>query len=216
MGRKHERKVTGRENKICTLFVVNFLAHAYLSFGDAEVLAGNMIGDFVKGRKKLDYPNRISQGIDLHRAIDTFTDQHPVTREASHVFRPAFGRYALAFMDVVYDHFLARELAAHPSIDFNEFVTGVYRQLGDYQQLLPETFVGLLKHMRSDNWLFNYQFTWGVAKSFEGLVHRTTHLSSPAPAMGILEAGYASFEAAYRSFFPQLYDFSLAKFADIH
>ena len=60
---------------------MNYLAHAYLSFNDPEILVGNMISDFVKGKKKFDYPLRIQAGIMLHRIIDEFTDGHPATRE---------------------------------------------------------------------------------------------------------------------------------------
>jgi acyl carrier protein phosphodiesterase len=35
---------------------MNYLAHAYLSFNDPEILVGNMISDFVKGKKKFDSP----------------------------------------------------------------------------------------------------------------------------------------------------------------
>ena len=86
---------------------MNYLAHAYLSFDDPEVLAGNMISDFVKGKKKFDYPFRIQQGIMLHRLIDDFTDNHPATKEAKEFFRPDYRLYSGAFVDVVYDHFLA-------------------------------------------------------------------------------------------------------------
>ena len=92
---------------------MNYLAHAYLSFNDPEILLGNMISDYVKGRKKFDYGPGILKGIMLHRAIDTFTDQHPVTKTAMKFFKPAYGLYAGAFVDVVYDHFLA--------LDENEF-----------------------------------------------------------------------------------------------
>ena len=85
---------------------MNYLAHAYLSFNDPEILLGNMISDYVKGRKKFDYEPGILKGIMLHRAIDTFTDQHPVTKTAMKFFKPAYGLYAGAFVDVVYDHFL--------------------------------------------------------------------------------------------------------------
>ena len=54
---------------------MNYLAHAYLSFNDQEILTGNMISDFVKGKKKFDYPSRIQAGINLHRLIDNFTDR---------------------------------------------------------------------------------------------------------------------------------------------
>ena len=95
---------------------MNYLAHAYLSFGHEEILVGNMISDFVKGKKKFDYSLGIQKGIALHRAIDSFTDDHPVTKLAKQFFKAEYGLYAGAFMDVVYDHFLAN--------DTNEFADG--------------------------------------------------------------------------------------------
>ena len=41
--------------------------------------------------------------------IDAFTDTHFATRQAKQVFKPAVGLYSGAFIDVVYDHFLARD-----------------------------------------------------------------------------------------------------------
>jgi acyl carrier protein phosphodiesterase len=74
--------------------VMNFLAHAYLSFGNEPILVGNMISDFVKGKKKFDFPLDIQKGITLHRMIDTYTDSHPSTKAAMRLFRPAAGAYA--------------------------------------------------------------------------------------------------------------------------
>jgi acyl carrier protein phosphodiesterase len=51
---------------------MNYLAHAYLSFKHEDILLGNLISDFVKGKKKFDYPLLIQKGITLHRNIDTF------------------------------------------------------------------------------------------------------------------------------------------------
>src|ERR1700709_705966 len=89
--------------------IMNYLAHAYLSFNDPEILIGNLISDFVKGKAKYDYPERILAGINLHRAIDNFTDTHDSTRIAKEVFRPYYRLYSGAFIDVVYDHFLATD-----------------------------------------------------------------------------------------------------------
>jgi len=85
---------------------MNYLAHAYLSFGHPGVLTGNMISDFVKGKKKFDYPAEVQQGIELHRAIDQYTDTHIATREAKQVFPAHYRLYSGAFIDVVIDHFL--------------------------------------------------------------------------------------------------------------
>ena len=84
---------------------MNYLAHAYLSFGNPAWVTGNLISDFVKGKKRFDYPEPIQQGITIHRAIDDFTDTHEAIASAKQIFRPAYRLYAGAFVDVVYDHF---------------------------------------------------------------------------------------------------------------
>ena len=89
---------------------MNLLAHAWLSFNQPDILVGNMISDYVKGKSKEAYPAEIQRGIMLHRAIDTFTDVHPSTIAAKQFFRPQYRLYAGAFVDVVYDHFLANDL----------------------------------------------------------------------------------------------------------
>ena len=89
---------------------MNYLAHAYLSFNEPAILVGNMISDFIKGKKQFDYPGPIQKGIRLHRDIDNFTDTHPVTQQLKSYFRPAYRLYSGAFSDVVYDHFLAGKL----------------------------------------------------------------------------------------------------------
>ena len=93
---------------------MNYLAHAYLSFSIPEIAVGNLISDFVKGKKKLEYPETIQKGISLHRAIDAFTDAHEITRQAKVFFRPDYGLYSGALTDVVYDHFLANDPLEFP------------------------------------------------------------------------------------------------------
>lgn len=89
---------------------MNYLGHAFLSFGDAEIATGNMIADHVKGKLILEtYPEKIKQGVLLHRKIDAYTDAHPATQRAKVWFREAYGLYAGPVMDVLYDHFLAND-----------------------------------------------------------------------------------------------------------
>ncbi len=99
---------------------MNYVAHAYLSFNQPEILVGNMISDFVKGKTKFNYSPGIQNGITLHRAIDEFTDAHPATKRAKEFFRPAYRLYSGAFVDIVYDHFL--------SLDTKEFKDSTYLQ----------------------------------------------------------------------------------------
>src|SRR5690349_12966432 len=127
---------------------MNYLAHAYLSFKDPEVLVGNMISDFVKGKKKFDYPVGIQGGIMLHRAIDTYTDEHAATKEAKEFFRPHYRLYSGAFIDVVYDHFLALDATEFTESSLFAFSQQTYQVLEEYKQWLPEPFAGMFPYMK--------------------------------------------------------------------
>src|ERR1043165_9218440 len=117
---------------------MNYLAHAYLSFNEPEIIVGNIISDFVKGRKKFDYPGPVQNGITLHRLIDEFTDVHPATQKAKLVFRPDYRLYAGAFTDIVYDHFLANDKSEFPEENSLKNFSGVvYSTLQDHFDLLP-------------------------------------------------------------------------------
>jgi acyl carrier protein phosphodiesterase len=194
---------------------MNYLAHAYLSFNNPGILVGNMISDFVKGKRQFDYPVIVQKGIRLHRAIDTFTDQHPATKEAKKVFKPAVGAYAGAFIDVVYDHFLAADETELTEPDLRLFANGVYRQLAEQQVLLPEKFAGMLPYMTSQNWLYHYRSEYGIEKSFGGLVRRAAYLNDASGAFHIFRTEYAVLQNAYRDFFPEVKTFASSYLADL-
>lgn len=195
---------------------MNFLAHAYLSFGDPEMITGNLISDFVKGKKKFEYPPRILAGIDLHRAIDAFTDKHPSSRDAARIFKPVYGLYGAAFVDIVYDHFLALELAEKSDTDFGKFTAAVYAAVDRFEVILPPAFRSIFPYMKAHDWLFNYQYGWGIENSFGGMVHRAAYITDSRTAYTLFKDNYQELRAAYLEFFPQLKDFSLEKFSDIH
>ncbi|WP_276504801.1 ACP phosphodiesterase [Terrimonas pollutisoli] len=179
---------------------MNYLAHAYLSFNDPEVLVGNMISDFVKGKKKFDYPFRIQAGIMLHRLIDSFTDDHPATKEAKEFFRPDYRLYSGAFIDVVYDHFLATDETEFTETSLFNFSQTVYSILENYQDWLPERFASMFPYMRGQNWLFNYRTRWGTEKSFGGLVRRSLHLQESETAAYLFEKHYQPLQSCFRHF----------------
>lgn len=195
---------------------MNYLAHAYLSFGDPEILTGNLISDFVKGKKKYDYPSKILAGIDLHRAIDSYTDDHKVNKAAALIFKPAYRRYSAALLDIVYDHFLAQELSRKDTVKFEEFTNTVYRQIEKFRYILPFNFNNIFPYMKQHNWLYNYQFAWGIEKSMAGMVHRAAYLSDSKTAFNLFNVHYDELKTAYNVFFPALLNFSLEKFSDIH
>lgn len=187
---------------------MNYLAHAYLSFNDPGLLLGNMISDFVKGKKKFDYPAGIQKGIALHRAIDTFTDDHPATKEAKEVFRPAYRLYSAAFVDVVFDHFLATDTNHFSNESLQAFANDTYNTLNNYTDFFPEGFAHMFPYMKQQNWLYNYHTRWGIEKSLGGVVRRSAYLTESDTAFRLFEQEYAGLKKCYEQFFPQLYAFA--------
>lgn len=194
---------------------MNYLAHAYLSFGIPEILVGNMISDFVKGNQVLRFPPAIQQGIRLHRAIDAFTDQHEATREAREYFRPAYRLYSAAFVDVMYDHFLAADRQRFSDDALMVFSQRTYASLDPFQQHFPERFARMYPYMRSQNWLYHYQFPDGLRNSFGGLVRRAAFLTEGDTAFTIVEQNYDSLSALYRRFMPDMANFAQKKLAEL-
>lgn len=188
---------------------MNFLAHAYLSFSQDHILVGNMISDFVKGRKQYQYPDSIQKGIRLHRAIDAFTDNHPATQIIRTLFKPVYGLYALPLADVAYDYFLAADEQIFPtSHRLEKFTHQTYATLEAHHTLLPSNFQRIFHYMRTGNWLLQYRTNAGIADAFRGLVRRARYMNDAEPAIEIFEQNSKIMREAYINFFPDVTAFA--------
>ncbi|MBS1946847.1 MAG: DUF479 domain-containing protein [Bacteroidetes bacterium] len=194
---------------------MNYLAHAYLSFNNPEILLGNMISDFVKGKKKFEYPAIVQKGIALHRAIDEFTDNHETTKKAKRIFKTEYGLYAGAFIDIAYDYFLANDKNIFPSESLSDFSNFAYQKIQSQQQFFPEKFSPVFYYMQLHNWLYNYQFKEAIAKSFRGLAYRAAYIKDAAAAISIFENNIDELKNCYDAFFPSLKQFSFQKFCQL-
>src|SRR5258705_1778205 len=183
---------------------MNYLAHAYLSSNRPGILVGNMISDFVKGKKKYEYPEKIQQGIALHREIDRFTDTHVATKEAKEIFRPAYRLYAGALIDVVYDHFLALDENEFTDESLKIFTIDTYALLDQFTVLFPDKFSMMYPYMKAHNWLYNYRYRQGIEKSLGGLVRRAKYLKESDTAFFLFNEHYDTLKGLYRLFFPAL------------
>jgi acyl carrier protein phosphodiesterase len=188
---------------------MNYLGHAFLSFGDAEILTGNMIGDHVKGKLALEkFPDGIRKGIELHRKIDSFTDQHPATQRSKILFREHYGLYSGPIMDSLFDHFLANDPKLfHTEQALYNFSQTVYQQLEDNHKHLPENFAAYFPYMREHNWLYNYRSMQGMQRSLGGLARRAKHMPPPDEAYKIFVGYYYHLNQCYFDLIDDLVNF---------
>jgi acyl carrier protein phosphodiesterase len=184
---------------------MNYLAHAYFSHHQPATIVGNLISDFIKGKKQFDYPEEIQRGIRLHRAIDSFTDAHESVAEAKKIFRPHYRLYAGAFVDVSFDYFIANDETLFPTEDsLLQFAELAYLSLRQHQMHIPAIALGYFTRMQQQNWLYNYRFVWGIQKSFGGIVYRSTHLTDSSMASILFEENFFRLKECYENFIPDL------------
>lgn len=188
---------------------MNYLAHAYLSFNNNDILIGNMISDYVKGKQQFLYNNQIQKGIQLHRKIDRFTDTHLAVKDAIKLFKQEVGLYAGAFVDIIFDYFLANDKTKFINEDaLLEFTLDTYKIIQKNIQLLPIKFVEMFSYMQTQNWLFNYRHQQGIGLSFKGITKRAKYLNKEHQAFLIFKENEKCLRDNYLNFICDLVDYS--------
>lgn len=184
---------------------MNFLAHLYLSGNESKIMVGNFIGDFVKGKNlRSRYEPEIAKGIELHRAIDYFTDLHPIVRQSKNRLRPKYRHYSGIIVDIFYDHFLARNWARYSDVPLPDYAVKVYQLIHQHDAILPEEAKYMLPYMTRGNWLVNYAKLEGIEKALSGMAQRTTYESRMNESIEDLKLSHEEFGAEFEMFFPEL------------
>ena len=194
---------------------MNYLAHLYLSGEDDEVLIGNYIADSVKGPDLDKYSEGIQKGIRLHRAIDSYTDQHPVVLKSKKRLRPKYRKFSGIVVDVFYDHFLAVNWESYHHQSLRKFTSGIYVFLAKKQGKLTPHARRFLAYMVSRDILYKYAKLEGVNIALTGLSRRARFRSGMEHAVNDLEEGYDLFAREFDEFFPDLQAFTASKLLDI-
>lgn len=183
---------------------MNFLAHIYLSANNDLLKIGNFIADSIRGKQYLKYPLEIQKGIILHRHIDTFTDSHPIVKMSKKRLYENYGHYASVIVDILYDHFLAKNWMTYSQVPLEIYVEDFYDLLEDHFELLPIQVQKMMPFMTQDNWLLSYASIEGITKVLEGMDRRTKNRSKMNLAVVELQEFYPDFEKEFTLFFHDL------------
>lgn len=186
---------------------MNFLAHLYLANTNKEIIIGNFIADSIKGNKIDSFSKDIQFGIKMHRAIDTFTDEHPIFRTSKRRLNNKYKLYKGVIIDIIYDHFLAKNWSNYSNIPLNIYSQSVYKLLNDNYKVLPTKTQHLLPYMTQQNWLYMYRNIFGITSILHDMNVRTKGISKMNEAVIDLEDNYIIFEQDFTSFFVELQNF---------
>jgi acyl carrier protein phosphodiesterase len=168
-------------------------------------MIGNFIGDTVKGRKYEKLQPIIRKGVLMHRAIDDFTDRHPINAKVRKLLHPEFGKYAGVYLDMFYDHFLAAGWGNFSNeVSLMTFCTRFYLDALIRHKYLPFKVKTMLYSFIIGNRLKNYAKLDGLRDSLE-FMHRHSNLPRTGKdAIEFLVNNYDVLQEAFYEFFPLL------------
>ena len=187
---------------------MNFLAHIYLSGDNDLIKIGNFMADGIRGKQYENYPLEIQKGIILHRAIDTFTDAHPIFRQSTKRLHNNYHHYAGVIVDILYDHFLAKNWNKYSDEKLEDFVEQFYKSLHDNNNVLSERAIRIMPILIEENWLVSYQTIEGIKHILTQMDRRTKNQSKMQFATQELLEFYSEFEDEFTQFFNELILFS--------
>jgi acyl carrier protein phosphodiesterase len=180
---------------------MNFLFHMFLSGEDDRILTGNFMGDFVKGPLAGRFPERIRQGVTLHRRIDSFASRDDLFQQSRRRLDPHYGLYRGVLVDLFYDHFLVVEWDSWSEEPLDVYLARsrsiIERQRGD----LPERLQGLVPII-FEELLPSYGTVAGIARALERMSRRVVRENPLAGAESELELNYEKLRADFRGFLP--------------
>ncbi len=183
---------------------MNYLAHIYLSGENDQLKIGNFMADPIKGKAYEKYSGDIQKGILLHRAIDTFTDTHPIVRQSAGRLFEKFRHYNGVIVDVFYDHFLAKNWKTYHPQPLADYTEGFYQLLATNLAILPASVQRFFPYMKQQNWLLSYRDISGIEKALRNMSTRIRGGYQLDDSIVVLNKHYAEFEHEFKTFFPEI------------
>ena len=193
---------------------MNYLAHILLSGDEDLVMVGNFMGDGVKGSDLSHLSPPVQLGVRLHRAIDSFTDQHPMAKLGRDRLRGKCGKYAGVVLDMLYDHVLAANWSIYHNEPLGDYIQRKYSVLKRNQGVMPDRIQVMLPYMIAQDWLGSYAEVQGIARALSGVAKRSSAGSKISGAEVILLENEDAFRNEFDQLFSDVFDMSMTMLKD--
>lgn len=183
---------------------MNYLAHAALAQPDIYSIVGNLLGDFCKGISVEQLQPQILAGLQNHRAVDRFTDQHPLVRVAKQQFSAARRRFAPIALDVLFDHYLIQHWSSFYPQPFDTFKAQLYSQLASAEHLMPQAMQRTMHSVRTHDWFAGYARLDYLAMALDRIASRIRFNHRFYGIITEIQPQYRQLEQLFLQFYPEL------------
>lgn len=184
---------------------MNFLAHTLLGFEDVDLIAGQVCGDFVRGRELFRFPAGVEVGIRLHRHLDVFTDSHPALQEARATMDEVPYRFSGIVIDVMFDHFLAQEWSRFSPLTLTRHAGSVHAALAVHEPILPERLQRFMTVLQRERILERNVELSALKQTLARLSRRSARFAPLAIDVSLLSHLRHQLQGPFESFHPDLH-----------
>lgn len=187
---------------------MNHLAHVFLAPDSPEARVGSILGDFTRGVEVSALPGLVQLGIRHHRAVDSYTDQHPEVLASKAVFSRDRRRFAGVALDILYDHYLLRHWQRFSQTDRDIFIDRIYTELQCYEHLMPEKMARVTRRMVEDDWFGAYRDLTSIGYALDRVAGRIRFANRFTGMIEEIRTNDQELESRFLSFFPDLQSFA--------
>ena len=168
-------------------------------------MIGNLLGDFARGLELESLTPGIRAGLENHRAVDRFTDSHPLVVAMKRQFSQRRRRFAGIALDIYFDHLLIKHWQQLEPGNLPETVQAIYGHLQNGRARMPnprmqQTTKSIVEH----DWFGSYQHLDGIAHAINRVAERIRFPNAFDNAIEDLLANHQQVEDGFLDFYPQL------------
>lgn len=183
---------------------MNFLAHAFLSGGDGDILLGNLMADFLRPGTPIPPRVQVKQGVAWHYQIDRFMDSHPLVAKGRARLFAHHRHYSAVLIDLFYDHLLATSWNNWSQTPPEQFASQVYAQLTERLDDMPERMREVVLAMIEGDWLPSYAREDGIRYALTRIQRRASKGEGLGRAWDDFAASRSLYQAEFDEFLPQI------------
>lgn len=183
---------------------MNILAHLHLASLANSSIIGNAAADFVKGDPYQQYDTSIADGIMMHRRLDKLIDELAEVKQAKLLFSQQTRRVAPIALDIIWDHFLAKNWRQYVNQELSEFNLAMKMEIVQHIALFPEPFVRFMGYLWQRQWLINYAQADFIETVLNGMANQRPKLALLRSTFSDFMLNYTQLEGIFSSFYPQL------------
>lgn len=144
---------------------MNWLAHVLLSEATLEFRLGNLLADLVRGEARTRMPTEFLRGAECHKAIDAYTDAHPIVRASRARIDARYRRFSGVLVDIFYDYCLAQRFETYAQVPLTQFTNQFYAEVRAHPLPLPADARATLDRIVAHDLLGRYARIEGVQDS---------------------------------------------------